>query len=154
MIILSITWCLNVWLSEWKYIWNTFSVQVIDFDYSIPSSKAPFKRNITAVLFNFNFLKSWKLIFSGFNSFAECKGLYFYEHWWLGHLFCFLSLSSRAPGDTLDLTSPKNSRMRLGNLSTKSNSQQIKVQMLFIAGYSLLYQSKGLFTLRTCFKTN
>ena len=99
MIILSITWCLNVWLSKWKYIWNTFSVQVIDFDYSIPSSKAPFKRNITAVLFNFNFLKSWKLIFSGFNSFAECKGLYFYEHWWLGHLFCFLSLSSRAPGD-------------------------------------------------------
>ena len=51
---------------------------------------ASFKCNITAGLFNFNFLKSWKLIFSsGFNSFAECKGLYFYEHWWLGHLFCF-----------------------------------------------------------------
>ena len=85
----NIVYYLNVWLSKWKNIWNTFSVQVIDFDYSIPSSKAPFKRNITAVLFNFNFLKSWKLIFSGFNSFAECKGLYFYEHWWLGHLFCF-----------------------------------------------------------------
>lgn len=40
-------------------------------------SPASLKCNITAVLFNFNFLKSWKLISSGFNSFAECKGLYF-----------------------------------------------------------------------------
>ena len=46
--------CLMVQMEE-VYL-KYFPVQVIDS--SVPSSQASFKRNITAVLFNFNFLKS------------------------------------------------------------------------------------------------
>ena len=63
-----------------------------DWYFIFYSLQASFRCNITAGLFNFNFLKSWKLISSGFNSFAECKGLYFSNtDGWVIY-FVFLSL--------------------------------------------------------------